>query len=552
MLKRLSIKNYALIKQVDISFESGYSVITGETGAGKSIILSALGLILGNRLDTVNFKHQTEKCVIEGHFHTRIEDVQPFFEEHDFDFENETILRREINARGKSRMFLNDTPISLEQLRQFKSYVINIHSQHEIISLSHNKFQFEFLDAIAMNQQLFETYTTKLKKLKLMKTELSDLVEKQLSYEREKSFIDFQLNEIDELKLVQGEEKDMLQELSMLANAETLIDRLEEAKIILNQEDQGTIELMRQLCQSLSKLQQIDESFDNTLNRAETILQDLQEINGELEDYSEKVELNPERLMYIEERLGKIHSLNLKHKVNETDGLLKVKEQLMNSHLSFEDNEERVSYLKQQVHDVEDELSEISKKLHDRRVGVTNFICEEIKQRLAQLGIVDAAFQIQIDETTDFNPYGKNKIDFLFNANSGVALQPISKVASGGELSRLMLVVRALMAEHTAMPTMIFDEIDSGISGEIANKMALQLEQMSRNMQLIAITHSPQLASKGQLHYHVIKSKEDHEMVTTIKKLNQEERVVEIAKMLSGTSISDAAISNAKDLIKNN
>lgn len=541
-----------MIRHVDVEFEGGYTVITGETGAGKSIILGALGLILGNRLDSANFKNQKEKCVIEGHFTLNTNTLKPFFDKYDFDFEKETILRREINLSGKSRMFLNDTPISLEQLKEFKTFIIHIHSQHETQTMVESKFQFEFIDAIALNQSTLKTFREELKELKQKTATLNDLIEKQENFEKEKSFIEFQLREIEELNLQIGEENSLLDELSRLANAESLTEKLNHANNLIIQEEYGLLDRLQELCQVVTALYQINSNLEPLNNKAEAVLEELQDIQRELEHYSDKVELNPDRLAQVESRLGIIHALNLKHKINDADGLLRVQNELKAYNLDFEDNQEKVYTLEKQISQLKSHLNDLANELHLKRLSCKEQVCSNVKNNLKYLGMPDVEFDVQFSKLENFNAYGLTNMELKFNANKGGSLQSIAKVASGGELSRLMLAIRSLMAKHTIMPTMIFDEIDSGISGEIANKMASQLEQMSKNMQLIAITHSPQLASKGQRHFHVVKHKVDDETTTSIKQLTDDERVVEIAKMLSGATLSNSAISNAKDLIKNN
>ncbi len=552
MLKRLIIKNYALIEHIDIHLDEGFTVITGETGAGKSILLGALGLILGNRADHKLFNEQSKKCIIEGYFKLDKSNVDSFFQLHDFDFEEITILRREISSSGKSRLFLNDTPISLEQIKQFSTLIIDIHSQHQSLLLNDNLFKFQLIDVIAENDHILREYREQLKMYQFKTTELEEIREKLAQYEKERDFVTFQLNEIKELNLKQGEEEELNKELTLLSNAEELIQAFRETDQLMNQEEFGLTDKIHQLNRVLERLSNMDEEFLPLSQKSNNVLFEIQDLALELGNYSESIEQNPQRLEFVEERLGQIHRLNTKHRIVEPDGLLNLEKELIEQDSEFDHSTEKVDQLEKEINQLKEKLNALAKKLHENRKRACPVISSYVKEKLRALAMPKAEFKIVLEDNGSFTKWGKENIQFLFSANQGTKLNEVSKTASGGEISRLMLSLKSLQAKHQQLPCIIFDEIDSGISGEIANKMGDLLLEMSKSRQVISITHLPQVASKGRHHFLVSKTEMSGQTRTHIQGLNSDERIVEVAKMLSGNSLSDAAIINAKELINNN
>ena len=549
MLHHLTIQNYALIDELSISFSDGLSIITGETGSGKSILLGALGLVLGNRADLSSLKESDSKCIIEADFDLSSYALKDFFEENDLDYEEKTIIRREILPSGKSRAFVNDSPVVLSVLSELKSKLVDIHSQHQTLQLSDTLFQFSVIDAIAKNDKRVASYKRGLKKYNSLVKELRLLKENQ---EQENQQYEYNLHlfkELEEADLKENEQEDLEAKLDVLNNVEDIKTSLSEALQITINEEVGVQSLLYSLEHALEKISTFSKEYEDLHSRVSSIKIELDDIAVELEKSNENVEFNPNELEIVNERLQLIYSLQKKHQVATLEELLQIHEQLAEKVEGVENASEVIDKKQQEVNEVAVKLDEVASLITTERSKAIPKLTKELEFLLAELGMPNARFSIEISPSESYLSNGKDELAFLFSANKGGNFGELKKVASGGELSRIMLSIKKILSENSKLPTIIFDEIDTGVSGEVSNKIAAIMEQMSKYMQVIAITHLPQIASKGKSHFKVFKEDKNGKTASNLKLLSTDERVAEIAEMLSGKEISESALIHAKELL---
>jgi DNA repair protein RecN (Recombination protein N) len=549
LLTQLSINNYALINQLAIDFSSGLSIITGETGAGKSILLGALGLVLGNRADLSSLKDTSRKCVVEAKVAIENYNLKAFFNEVDLDYEAETIIRREILPSGKSRAFVNDTPVKLSVLNELRVKLIDVHSQHQTMQLSDNGFQFTILDALAKNQSQLEKYVVQFKKLNQLKKEFQDLEQAQKEANQKHDYNLHLFNELDEANIKADEQEELEEKLEKLNNIEDIKLNLSEALEISENEEIGLQNLLNTLENRLTKISAFSKEYQNLSERITSVKIEFDDIVTELENANEHVDFNPNEIEELNDRLQLIYNLQKKHYVNSNQELLTILEELADKVSQVENAEETINNKKKEIEIVSKKLDAIALIITKNRTKAIPNLTKELETLLADLGMENARFSIKVKPTTSYFTNGKDELSFLFSANKGGNFGELKKVASGGELSRIMLSVKKVLSANTQLPTIIFDEIDTGVSGEVSNKIAAIMQQMSKNMQVIAITHLPQIAAKGNNHYKVFKKEIKGVTTTNLKQLSTEERVVEIAEMLSGKDISDSALTHAKELL---
>ncbi|GAB4131928.1 MAG: DNA repair protein RecN [Raineya sp.] len=550
MLKNLFISNYALIEKLELTPHKAFNVITGETGAGKSIILGALGLLLGNRADKKVLFNEQEKCIVEAQFEIETYQLQQVFEEAALDYEAQTTIRREVSANGKSRAFINDTPVNLEVLSSITSKLIDIHSQHDNLLLSVEDYQRYVLDAYTNNmshlqqyQELFRDYQEKLKNYQR-------LIAEQETAQKEFDYHQFLLAELQNAQLWIGEQESLEQELGILDNAEELKSKLSETLVVLQEGDFAINTNLRGIVKTLEKLTAYSPEYEKLYERAENSLEELKDIAKEIENLYEKIEHNPQRIEQIQVRLDEIERLQKKHKVNSIEALLEIKKDLAAKVEKVLNFDEALSNAQKQQEQAYEALQKKAQQLSQVRKKGAIAVEQDLRSLFTDLGMPNAQLYIDI-QATEPNISGIDKVSFLFSANKGLAPQEIKSVASGGEFSRLMLAVKYILAGKTAMPTLILDEIDTGISGEIALKMAKMMQEMSKNHQIITITHLHQIAAKGEKHYFVYKEDSQERTFSRIKELDPNERIQEIATMISGTANSEAALQSAKELLGN-
>jgi DNA repair protein RecN (Recombination protein N) len=549
MLSRLSIKNYALIDELDIQPSKGLNILTGETGAGKSIILGALSLILGQRAESKYFYNQAQKCVIEGFFNIADYHLQGFFEEQDLDYEVETILRREISADGKSRAFVNDTPVTLTALKALGERLIDIHSQHATLEINTEDFQLMTLDSVAENNALLHQYQSSYKQYKQTNTALKELLEEVKQAQTEADYHQFLFDELAEAKLVADEQDVLEQEQNQLSHAEEIKRSLLAANFALNEQEQAAISLLKE---AISQLQQAERYLPNLhelTERLQSSLIEIKDISEEIERTEQHTLFDEDRLSTVNDRLSLLFQLQQKHHVDDVPALILIKEELENKLLKNSSNDEKVEKLTLETARLKKACEELAQQLTASRKKAIEIVQQEVVKVLTEVGMPNSILQVELSSSEQLRNSGQDSIRFLFSANKGQEPQPLNKVASGGELSRLMLAIKSLIAKTSALPTIIFDEIDTGISGEVALKVGNVMESMANYMQVIAITHLPQIASKGQSHYQVYKADEQEKTRTNMRRLAQEERVVEIAQMLSGSNPGEAALQHAKELL---
>ncbi len=550
MLSKLSVKNYALIDTLEIDFSEGFSTITGETGAGKSILLGALGLVLGQRADLNSIRDKEVKCVIEAIFDITKYQLEGFFEEEDLDYEKRTIIRREITPSGKSRAFINDTPVNLEVLNKIAAFLIDIHSQHQTLTLNRASFQLNVLDAVAGNHKNVQEFQNGYDDLSVLKQKLTEIEGEQEQLQNEFDYNSFLHQELAEANLKDSEQQSMEEELSTLSNAEEIKQLLVNSFGLLDAEEMGVISNLREVKSSLEKAADYNTALRNIAERIESALLELRDISSEIEVLEQNTEYQPDRINQLNEKLDLIYRLQQKHQVDSIEELLEIQEALSDKLQQVIGSEERIKALNSEINTLESDLLEKAKTLSENRKKAIPQLQSQVQDSLVKLGMPKAQFKVEQIISNELSSTGIDKINFLFTANSGSALQPIAKVASGGELSRLMLSIKAILAKHSNLPSIIFDEIDTGISGEIAGKMGLIMQEMGKTMQVIAITHLPQIAGKGNRHYQVFKAEENGVTTTAMSEVVGDERIDAIAKMLSGEELTDAALANAKELLK--
>ncbi len=551
MLKHLSVQNYALIDKLEVELTDGLTIITGETGAGKSILLGALGLIAGSRADTQSLQDKTKKCIIEAAFSIKEYNLKDFFKDNELDYEAISTIRREINPEGKSRAFINDTPVTLNQLKELGERLIDIHSQHQTLSLNGADFQLSVVDAFAKHEDILTEYKSEFKNYKSLEKQLNELIERESQAKKDLDYFQFQFNELEDTNLKVGEQVEMEQELETLNNAEDIKLNLSKAAFSLAGGEQNLLSSFNEIKAILNSLSKFKPEIAELNTRINSAYIELKDISNELESLEQEIVYDPKRIELLNEKLDAIYRLQQKHQVKTIDELIAIKDELSNKLLDFSSLETEIQKTKSALEQSTKTLTEKSKSLSDNRKKVIPKIEKEIANLLSALSMPNAQLKINQTALEAFGTTGIDKISFLFSANKGSDFKELNKVASGGELSRLMLSIKSLIAQLTALPTIIFDEIDTGVSGDVADKVGSIMNTMSDKMQVITITHLPQIASKGASHLFVYKEDKNNKTYSNIKKLNNEERIQEIAKMLSTGSPTAAAISNAKELLKN-
>ncbi len=550
MLQSLSVENYALIDKLDIEFKQGLNIITGETGAGKSILLGALGLILGQRADTSTLKNPEKNCIIEGVFNIEKMNLSQFFEDNDIEYDKQAVVRRLITPSGKSRAYINDTPVNLNALKDLGVSIIDIHSQHETLLLSNHQFHLNVLDVVAGNNSILLDYQQTFNSYKKEEQKLLDLIDNQKKSSTDFDYFTFQLQQLVDAKLQDGEQETLEEEEKELSNAESIKTELQYCCNAISESDIAVLHTLKNCQLSLKRIKDVFQKSESILERFDSITIEIKDIGNEIESLNEKVEVNPARLQLVKERLDSFYTLQQKHRVSSVAELITLRDELETKMLQIANFDDQIEKQRTQTNKLHSKANSLATKLSDNRKKVTEQIQAYIEEQLGDLGMPHAKIRIDINET-ELSNTGYDKIEFLFSANKQLSLQNVTKVASGGEMSRLMLSIKTLLAKNGNLPTIIFDEIDSGVSGEVADKMGSIIKDVSQNIQVINITHLPQIASKGDYHFFVYKESDDVATTTQIKLLTQQERITEIAKMLSGKDITEAAIKNAKALLKN-
>lgn len=550
MLKSIDIKNYALISSLNIDFQNGLTVMTGETGAGKSIILGALSLILGQRADNRSIRMQEDKCIVEAVFDiSTYKHLYDFFESNELDYDQSNcVIRRELTSNGKSRAFINDTPVSLNVLRDLSSQLIDIHSQHENLLLSNASYQMEVLDTVAQNTKIFQAYKDSYSTWKSNEKALEKLRKEAEKSASELDFIRFQYNQLEEAKLQADELQILETELETLSNVETIKTALSRISMIFD-EDRGTLTQLREAEDTLSKIDKYLPEGKEKTERIHSAYVDIKDLKMELESLQENFEFNPEKLDRISLRLNDLYALMQKFKVQTVEELIAKREEYAAELLHIESFDEDISNLEKKLAEAYEDVQQKAQMLTDSRKSQLKFVQNHMIEQLSELGMPNIQFEVSLTQLPQYTEHGKDAVDFLFSANKNRLMQPVSQIASGGEISRLMLTIKSLIANKSDLPTIIFDEIDSGVSGEIAHRMGEIMLQMSRSMQVITITHLPQIAAKGDAHFRVYKEDTKLQTETYIAKLSDSERIDEIAAMLSGKERGVAAVENAKELL---
>ncbi|WP_231491940.1 DNA repair protein RecN [Pedobacter sp. Leaf170] len=549
MLQKLSIRNYALIDSLDIEFDKGLNIITGETGAGKSIILGALSLILGQRAESKYFFNQDKKCVIEGTFLLADEQLRDSFEENDLDFFSESTLRREISIDGKSRSFINDTPVNLSTLKQIGEKLIDIHSQHATQEINNADFQLLMVDSLANHQDLLTQYKGGFKELRKDSALLKKLIDEANEARNKQDYEQFLFNELEQANLSETELPDLEAELEKLTHAETIKRALLNANALLNDAEPAAILLLKEAQTQLQSIEKFDPSVNVLYERLKSSIIEVKDIADEISIIENSTMHSAERLDTINQRLDLLYSLQQKHRVDSNTELIAIQNQLERNLNQLLSSDEQIEKLTKKIDLLKNKLFEQANKLSKNRKVAIKLVEEQTAATLKQVGMPNAKLVLAQKTLVDLTKDGLDEITLLFTANAGQAPAPVNKVASGGELSRLMLSIKALLAKHTSLPTIIFDEIDTGISGETALKVGEVIAALGKNMQVISITHLPQIAAKGKSHYFVYKIDDSGKTTTGIKKLKQEERIEVIAEMLSGKNPGASAIENAKELL---
>ncbi|MFC2355375.1 MAG: DNA repair protein RecN [Capnocytophaga ochracea] len=550
MLNTLSIKNYALIDDLKVDFPKGFIIITGETGSGKSIMLDALSLVLGKRADMSALRNKDEKCVIEAEFSLQNYEFQSLFNELEIDYDPQTIIRREILPSGKSRAFVNDSPVTLDVLSRLGEVLVDIHSQHQTLSLSDTAFQFEIIDAMAENKSLLEEYQRLLVLLKNEQKKLQELIDFQQTANKEYDYNLHQLKELKSVTLGEGILEELEESYEEASNIEEIKESVAESLYLLNDENIGILNNLRELRRAFSNLTEYKQQYRELYERIDSAFLDLEDLSRDVADIDENIETDPENLEEISKQLNKIYSLQQKHKVTTVEELMSIQERLEKA---VSKTESADFDLKEQQELVAKQQAETSKKateLHKTREKVIPTLTKQLENFMHELGMPNGRFDIKLTSTSHFFNNGNDELSFLFSANKGGDFGPLKKVASGGELSRIMLAVKAIMAAHTALPTIMFDEIDSGVSGEISQKMGDIMKQMSKNRQVFAITHLPQIAAKGAYHFKVFKEDITGKTTTHLKMLTEQERISELSEMLEGKNSGESARNHAIELLR--
>lgn len=550
MLSKLQIKNYALIDALDINFDDKLNIITGETGAGKSIIMGALGLILGNRAESKHFFDESRKCIIEGHFYIKDYNLQDLFNSLDLDYEDTSLIRRELHADGKSRAFVNDTPVTLQTLKVLGEKLIDIHSQHATLQINTESFQLLVLDTVAQNQSVLADYKKKYQEYKRTVAELKQIEEDLEKAQSESDYQQFVFNELEQANLQDQEQEGLEAEQSQLENAEEIKRHFHAASSELQDGEINVLDSLKQALSSLQNGARYLPSSESLVDRLQSSLIELKDLSAEVEQVAEGISMDEERLSIVNERLSVLYDLQKKHRVATVKELLELKQDLENKLQATDSQGEQIEVLKLKIEKLHQEISKLADQLTNNRNKATKIVEKEVQEVLSRIGMPHAQLNVELNKLSDFKSTGQDEVSFLFSANKGQALQPIHKVASGGELSRVMLAIKSLVAKTSALPTIIFDEIDTGISGEVALRVGELMEELAENMQVISITHLPQIASQGNSHFKVYKEDKGNKTKSNIVLMNEEERVLEIAQMLSGANPEDTAIQHAKEMLK--
>ena len=550
MLRSLYIQNYALIEKLDIDFGSGFSVITGETGAGKSIILGAIGLLLGQRADVKSIRQGAAKCVIEARFEIAGYGMRPFFEENELEYEDECILRREVYASGKSRAFINDTPASLVQMKEFGEQLIDVHSQHQNLLLNKEGFQLNVLDILAHDEEELNNYQSLHREWKQVQQDLEDLIVLAEQNKADEDYIRFQLEQLEDAQLAAGEQEELEQEADTLSHAEEIKAGLFRAGQVMNSDEGGLLSALKECLNTMLGLQKVYPSAGELAERLESSYIELKDISQEVSGKEEEIEFNPVRLEEVNDRLNLIYTLQQKHRVTTVDELLALADDYAAKLANITSSDEQIEELKVRSEALYSKVKKQAAVLTKLRTAAAREVEKQMAARLIPLGMPNVRFRVEIGARKEPGVHGADTVNFLFSANKNGALQSISSVASGGEIARVMLSVKAMIAGAVKLPTIVFDEIDTGVSGEIADRMADIMQEMGdSDRQVISITHLPQIAARGRAHYKVYKQDNETETNSHIRRLADEERIEEIAHMLSGATLTDAALNNAKALL---
>ena len=549
MLVHLSIKNYALIDNLNVDFTNGFTCITGETGAGKSILLGGLSLVLGKRADLSSLRDKDKKCVIEAEFQIDKYNLESFFKDNDLDYEERTIIRREIQPSGKSRAFINDSPVTLDILTRLGSSLIDVHSQHQTLQLTDNDFQLKVIDALADNKSGLADYTAKLLLYKTTSKELSELIDFQKEANKEHDYNSFLLEELQAAPLKLGVQEDLEEQYEQLNNVENILELISSGHQLLNDEQVGIVSLLTELKQIANRLSGFGTQYADLNERVQSVFIEVDDIASELQNYQEGTEANPQVLEEINTKLQQLYDLQKKHGVQEVSELLLIREELSEKVSVTENLEADIEKKEKELVGQKVALQKAADVLTAKRKKVIPQLKKQLEDSLKALGMPSATFKIELFKANDFKANGADGLTFLFSANKGGDYGELKKVASGGELSRIMLTIKSILAKYENLPTIMFDEIDTGVSGEISGKMGDIMQAMSKSMQVFSITHLPQVASKGDHHFKVYKLEEGAVTKTNMKQLNKEERVVELAEMLGGKELSDSAMAHARQLL---
>jgi DNA repair protein RecN (Recombination protein N) len=550
MLIKLFVQNYALIKELDVELENGLTIITGETGAGKSILLGALSLILGTRADSSVLLDKNEKCIVEGTFRIDEYELNDFFSSNELDYEAITTLRREINPAGKSRAFINDTPVTINLLKELGVRLIDIHSQHQTLMLNDNSFQLSLIDSFSGTAGLKEKYHEAYSGYRKLMKEYLVIKEKADKNKADLEYYQFQFNQLEEAKLKEGEQAELEAEQEMLSHTEEIKLALSASSNLFYSENASILSMLREVKVNLAKIRAFISEGENLHSRAESAIIELDDLAAEVEKLSASVEADPARLIHVNNRLDTIYSLIQKHRVSNLDDLILRKKEIEGLINAIVSSDERLSEIESLIKKESSLLKTLSEAISEKRKSVLPDIELKITGLLQQLGIPNAKFKISLIPLKEFSGSGIDQADFLFSANKQIAPENLARIASGGELSRVMLSLKSLLTKNNNLPTIIFDEIDSGVSGEVADKVGQILSGMGKYMQVINITHLPQVASRGTRHYHVYKDDTDSSTFTRVKLLSPEERILEVARLLSGSEVTETAMKNARELLK--
>lgn len=549
MLCRLEVSNYALIENVDLTFEKGLTTITGETGAGKSILLKALNLLLGDRSDSGVLKQSENKCFLEATFDLSKLKLESFFHAHELDYDTQCIVRREFTSAGKSRCFINDSPVQLNTLKELGEKLISVHSQHETLSLFDTSFQFDVLDYFAGIQTEISEYRKKYRTYRELLNQLQILKDTEARNRKERDYKSFLLNELIEAKLEKLDLPKIQEQYLRIQNSEKISETLQAALSILDAEEKNPQSLIRNLALYLEDLKQLDPSFNDSFTRLKSLQIELDDIDTELRKQAESLDFSQEDAQVIKDKIDLFNSVSYKHNVQTIESLLEIQKKLEHELTEIESVENAVTQTEKEISKLTDELQKKAAKISSKRKVEAGALEKTIRSLLINLSMPDAELRIELSEQKEFGTHGIDGIDFLFKTNRGGQFLPLKKIASGGELSRLMLAILSTLSETKNLPSLVFDEIDTGVSGEVASKMAAEFQRMGKNIQLIVITHLPQVAARGHVHLHVAKEILENKTVTQVKKLTKKERITELAKMISGEKVTEAAKANAENLL---